>query len=475
MQNHNESGIVLLAHSPAQTENGQQSRWTSRRTLVALIALAVVLRVLSALYQGSAVAPLPGVHDQVSYHGLAQRVLDGYGFSFGENHWPATRAGEPTAHWSYLYTLYLTGVYALFGVQPLAARLIQAVIAGILHTWLAERVGRRVFGPAAGMAAAALTAVYIYFVYYAGALITETFYFIGILWTFDAALRLDAKRQASREGAGWAAWAELGLAVGVTGLLRQLFLLVAPLFFLWLLWRQARSERAALLRTVAGLALAGVVVVAMIAPWTVRNMRAFGSFVPLNTNAGYAFYWGNHPIYGTKFRGILPANGPTYLDLIPPELLSLDEAALDRALLQRGIGFVVDDPGRYALLSLSRTAEYFKFWPSPSSGLLSNLARVASFGLLLPFMLAGLWLSATRWWRRNAAGYRAAVALLWLYMAAYTAIHLLTWTLIRYRLPVDTVLVLFAGAALAALAERLSARSRTPAEMSSRNTLPASR
>ncbi len=465
------------AAGPAHTEHEQQSRWTSRRTLVALIALAVVLRVLSALYQGREVAPLPGIHDQLSYHGLAQRVLEGYGFSFGEDHWPATKAGEPTAHWSFLYTLYLTGVYALFGVQPLAARLIQAVVAGILHTWLAERVGRRVFGPAAGMAAAALTAVYIYFVYYAGALITETFYFIGILWTFDAALRLDSRRQGGQ--VGWAGWVELGLAVGITGLLRQLFLLVAPLFFLWLFWRQARAggrvERAALLRVVAGPALAAVVVAALIAPWTVRNARAFGSFVPLNTNAGYAFYWGNHPIYGTKFQGILPADGPTYLDLIPPELLTLDEAALDRALLQRGIGFAVEDPGRYALLSLSRASEYFKFWPSSSSGLISNVSRVGSFALLLPFMAAGLWLSATRWWRRNAAGYRAAVALLWLYMAAYTAIHLLTWTLIRYRLPVDTVLILFAGAALAALGERLAARSRTPAEMGNQRTLPASR
>ena len=36
-----------------------------------------------------------------------------------------------TAHWSFLYTLYLTAVYALFGPNPLVARLIQAVAIGV--------------------------------------------------------------------------------------------------------------------------------------------------------------------------------------------------------------------------------------------------------------------------------------------------------------------------------------------------------
>jgi hypothetical protein len=42
-----------------------------------------------------------------------------------------TAAGAPTAQWSFLYTLYLVVVYGLFGIHPLEARLIQAVIVGI--------------------------------------------------------------------------------------------------------------------------------------------------------------------------------------------------------------------------------------------------------------------------------------------------------------------------------------------------------
>ncbi len=281
--------------------------------------------------------------------------------------------------------------------------LIQAVLAGILHCWLAERLGRRIFGPRVGLVAAGLSAVYIYFFYYAGALITEPFYITGILWIFDVALRLvDARQNGQTPPHKWRLWIELGVAIGVTALLRQLFLLFVPFLFLWIWWMLAFSERAKpvarnsarwwqanSLASLPGFVLATSLSILLIAPWTVRNYFAFGTLVPLNTNAGYAFFWGNHPIYGTNFVGILPGDGPTYLDLIPSELRPLNEAELDRALLKLGIGFVEADLVRYMLLSLSRTREYFKFWPSAESGRVSNLARV---GLVWDcFTLHDLW------------------------------------------------------------------------------------
>ena len=439
---------------------------STKKLLVGILLIATLLRLASAFYQGNTVTDLPGVYDQISYDGLARRVVDGYGFAFAEGHWPATRAGEPTAHWSYLYTLYLTAIYAVVGKQAVVARVLQALLAGVLHTWLAWRIGRRVFGAATGLVAAAISALYIYFFYYAGALITETFYIIAILWTFDVALRLiqsGPDRENLSAKRTWL-WVELGLALGVTALLRQVFLLFAPFLYLWLWWYVPRPQfptgvSSALLQrlrwsTLRGLIGATLVVVLLILPWTIRNYRAFGTFVLLNTNAGFAFFWGNHPIYGTHFVGILPANGPSYYDLIPKELLPLNEAELDRALLKRGIGFITDDPRRYVLLSLSRFEEYFKFWPSSDSGLVSNLSRVGSFGLCLPFMIYGFALSLGLLWRPQQEGQRAGLVLLYLFCVIYAAVHLLTWALIRYRLPIDAVLICFAAFGLVDLAKR---------------------
>lgn len=421
--------------------------------IVAIIVLSVLLRVGAAIYLGDQVVTLPGTDDQKSYHSLALRVIDGYGFTFGENWWPATAAGEPTAHWSYLYTFYLVVSYAIFGIHPLAARLIQAVIVGFLQPYLVYRIGQRAFGEPVGLIAAALTGVYMYFVYYAGALMTEPFYITAILGVLFLAIQLIEDDVGEKKR--WS-WVSLGILLGTVVLLRQLFLLFIPFLFLWIWWANYRRNG---FFPVSGTILTSGVLVLIIFPVSLFNYLRFERIVLLNTNAGYAFFWGNHPVYGTRFEGILSPEKGDYQSLIPKELLHLDEASLDRELLRRGIGFVVDDPGRYILLSISRIPVYFKFWPSHDSGLLSNIARVGSFGLLWPFMLYGLLYSFAHQFSLRRSDLLAFLAssrfLLILFFIIYSGIHLLSWALIRYRLPVDAVLVIFAGLALLDLISRI--------------------
>ena len=413
------------------------NRLQERRGLAFIIAVAVLLRVGAALYLGNTVTDLPGTFDQLSYDMLARQVLAGRGFTVADDWWPLTPAGAPTAHWSYLYTLYLAGVYGLFGYQPLLARLIQAAAAGVLMPWLVYRLGRRHFNPQVAFFAALLSAVYIYFFYYAATLMTETFYILSILWILDLSGGLGLRPAP----AGWK-WLWLGLALSVAVLLRQVFLLFIPFLSGWLLWQSYRHRVRPLRHMLALLLAAGAIVILSIAPWTARNYRAFHTFVLLNTNAGFAFFWGNHPIHGYNFISILPSDGPSYQDLIPPELRALNEAELDRALLKRALDIIRADPVRYAVLSVSRLKDYFKFWPSADSRLISNLSRVFSFGILLPPMIYGLMYSTRR---QTFSG----LSLLYLFMGVYTGIHLLSWALIRYRLPVDAVLLLFAAVALA--------------------------
>lgn len=446
--------------------------------LAVVILIAILLRVATAFYLGDQVVELPGTQDQISYDHLAQRVLAGYGFSFAEGWWPATPAGEPTAHWSYLYTLYLVAVYGLVGHHPLAARLIQAILAGFLMPWLVYRLGRRYFSPQVGLVAAGVMALYLYFIYYAAALMTESFYIVGILWVLDLAGQLGQTNKAQYSKSKIRIFL-FGLALALTILLRQVFLLIIPILFAWLLWqsyRQASAERTsqdnendipnggasalihsfvANIRTGSVVRMLGVILAATlililaITPWTIRNYRVFGQFVLLNTNAGFAFFWGNHPIHGYNFISIMsPAQ---YGSLIPAELKTLNEAELDRALLKRGLTFVKEDPIRYLILSVSRLKDFFKFWPSAESGLISNLSRVFSFGLLLPFMVYGLIVG----WRRTISSQEG---LLYLFVGAYTAIHLLSWALIRYRLPVDAILLIFVGVALVDIQIKLARR-----------------
>lgn len=433
------------------------------RLLLAIIAVSVLLRILSAVYQGSTIEPLPGVTDQISYHELAIRVADGHGFSFGTDWWPATRANRPTAHWSFLYVLFLAAIYSVVGPAPLVARLVQALIVGVLHPLLVWRIGSRVFNPTVGLVSAALSSVYVYFAYYGGALITESLYIVAFLWVLDLATLIVWAARAQREP-GLGAWLMLGVACALGALLRQVFLLVVPFILLWMVWQFWLSRRRAgrplgLPMLAMRLAVTLGVVLVCVLPFTVRNYEAFNRFVLLNTNAGFVFYWGNHPLHGTNFVPILPGgsdvNQVNYLTLLPKELSRLNEADLDRALLTRGFGFIADDPARYVLLSISRAKEYFKFWPTSDSGAFSNISRVLSFGLLVPFLVGGF-LLALLGPRDEGRVDGAGALLLFVVAAAYSMVHLLTWTLIRYRLPVDAIVMPFAASCLVFLFQKFS-------------------
>jgi 4-amino-4-deoxy-L-arabinose transferase-like glycosyltransferase len=301
-------------------------------------------------------------------------------------------------------------------------------VGGVLICLLVDLIGRRVVDEITGLVGAALAAVYGYFIYYNVALMTETFFIVLVLFSLYLGLELKEKPVLAR-------WALLGLALGVAGLLRQTILLFVPFLLLWLFWELKKS----------GVpwwyfAVPIVIIVLLIAPWTIRNYVVYHRFLPLNSNAGYAFYASNHPHLGTHW------SNDSIVVPVPEELAGKNEAELNQALTRKGMEFILADPGRYLWLTLNKTLEYFKFWPSSDSSRISNLNRVLSFGLYLPFMLLGLYLSFSRW--RNFVP-------LYLFMIIHTAIHLLSWPSLRYRLPVDAVLMVFAGLTIIELAKQL--------------------
>ena len=455
-----------------------------RAILGAILVVAVLLRVGVALYLGDVVDAPPLLTDQRSYHALGARLLEGHGFSFAKAWYPFTPADTPTAHWSFLYSLIVAGVYGIFGVHPLAMRLVQAVAGGVLLPLAVYRLGRRIFEPATRgaqgegkrdgsvssvaspaaaaplaaampLAAAAVTAVYGYFVLYAATIMTETLFITVLVWSLEVSLGV-ARALGKGQRVQRSQTLQLGLSLSLGTLLRQSLLPWVPVLFLslaWVAWRQRVLGAAVRVAAVVGVMLA-----AAILPWTYRNTRAYGQFLLLNSNTGYAMYSGQHPMHGTRFREFDAAP-------LPEDLAWGNEAAMDSQLMALGVGFVLDDPGRYLLLSLSRVRAFFEFWPTPDTTLIHNLGRVGSFGLFLPFMLYGLTLGA-----RDPAHVRAN-GLLFLFAAFYTVLHVMTWAMVRYRLPVDAVMIPWAGWALADLGNRALVRLRRG---SSAGEVPAS-
>ncbi len=271
------------------------------------------------------------------------------------------------------------------------------------------------------LVAAAITALYAYFLLYSASLQSEGVYLVLVAWALILTLKL-------AERPTWQRWLAWGLAVTLASLVRQVFMPAALLLFLYVVakaWRRVK---------IGHVALAGLVAALLLLPFTLRNYRVFGQFLLLNSSAGQVFWNANHPDLGTEFIG--DAMFP-----IPADLEDANEAELTNELMRRGMRLVADDPGRFLLLSLDRAATLFMFWPSKQSSLISNISRSLSFMACLPFMIAGLVLSA-REWRRWL--------LLYLFIVAYAGIHIVSWAQIRYRMAVDVALIPFAALAIVA-------------------------
>jgi 4-amino-4-deoxy-L-arabinose transferase-like glycosyltransferase len=401
--------------------------------LVFIVMAGLILRLAMAFYLGDTVEIIPVAYDQIHFDNVARSLVAGNGFSFSNPPWPFIKPGAPTAFVSFLYTLFLAGTYWLFGSHALPARIIQALVASLMP-WLVYRLVKRILDQdtkqkAVALVAAAITAGYAYFVFFSATLMTEAFYLPAIVWVLLLTHELAEQPTAKL----WAVW---GLAVSLTCLLRQVFMPITALLFLYILLKARRQVK------ISHVALAGIIAATLILPWTVRNYMVFDRFLLLNSQAGQTLWNSNHPDLGTEFQrsAMFP---------IPADLEGLNEVDLDNALLQLAIQNIAANPLRFVLLSISRLAEFFRFWPTPQSSTFNNIARTVSFTVCLPFMVAGLVLSlrqASRW------------LLLYLFIAAYTLIHVVSWAGIRYRLPVDAALVPFAALAVVALASWLWGR-----------------
>lgn len=373
-----------------------------------------------------------------------------------------------------LYPYLLGGLYRLLGVPgsavaertaELPAELLAEALAvgrglnlvlGLALVLLLGLLGRRLFGPGAGLAAAFLAALSSPFVYYEGHLLKVS---LSLLVLPTAVLL--AARAAERERAR--AWLPCGLVLGLGGLVRGNMHLLAALGALALLvagWRGARTRRgladAAALLLGAGLAVAPVIV---------RNSLVAGRPVLSTAAGGTAFYLCNHAGNDTGLVEHIASNRqiPRWeaddWQLMAERALGRELSAgeVNRYWMDRARADIAADPGRWLLLELRKLGLLFSRYEAPDNTLVAlgeDLVPAldlspSRWALVAPLALAGAWLAWST--RRRRPGQRAGHWALALALLGYAASLLLFNMTARFRMPVQPLAMVYAGALLAAL------------------------
>ncbi|MGH9184337.1 MAG: glycosyltransferase family 39 protein [Acidimicrobiales bacterium] len=417
------------------------------RLVVLVLGAALLVRVGTVVAIRDTYVPL---NDAVAFDSIASSIVDGEGF--GDSLVPA--AEGPAALRGPAYPVVLAALYAVVGTHHMTWGLLQQAVIGTVLVALIGVVAAQLFSRRAALAAMGIAAVHPTLLLFGSSLQLE----LMLAGLELAAIAAALQHRRRPQGLRWPIVA--GICIGLTMLTREIGLLLIPTVVL-LLWprREGASpvphwSRAALAAPVACLAVTAAVMV----PWTVRNAVQFDAFIPLTTSAGVALAGTyNETSFDEKADPALWR--PPWLDRAMADVMidheGDDEAAMDRALRQEAIDFVIDHPGYVPKAMLWNTVRLFdlegtdhalfvrQFIPYPE--MLTRLAVYASY-LVWLVALAGLFLPALR--RRLPWPVALFPVLVWLGLAVLSGN-------IRYRASLEPLAVVVAGGVVALVADRL--------------------
>ena len=187
---------------------------------------------------------------------------------------------RPSAFCLPAYPLLMAGVYGVIGHLPGAVRWVQ-VLLGVFTVLLLGRLACCLGGRRAEIFAVILAGVYPYFIYFTGEILTETLFIFALCGALHSAARLGSRGRV-RDGALHGVFATLLVMTRPTGLFLEMgaLILARP----WV--REGRRRR------MMGLLAAALFVAAAWGGWVMRNRRAFGETVLLDTHGGFGLYVG---------------------------------------------------------------------------------------------------------------------------------------------------------------------------------------
>lgn len=429
-----------------------------RKTATSLLLIALVAFAARAAFALYEVRQIPQqalriIPFQTETGHIAYSLANGQGFSS-----PFQRDSGPTAWLTPVYPFLLAAIFKLFGIYTLRS-LFVAVLLNILFSAGAcvpiFFAGQRLAGLGVASAAAWLWALF------------PNAVIIPFEWIWDtslsallAATLLWATLVLAESSRIWS-WCLYGLLWGLALLTNPALALLLPVLLLWAAWRNPARARAQLTNL---LLTAGITILCCL-PWTVRNYVRFQRFIPLRSNFAFELYIGNNENYDEAHR-FRPAAITQDREIL--RYLRMGETAFMDEERRKALAFITANPRIELRLIALRFVEFWMGTPTPiatfretSSFLLRALLLcnyLAPFGALLGMFVLLL----------KKSPY--AVPLI-AFPLVFPLLYYFTHTSLRYRHPIDPVVLLLTAIAAFGL-RRLAAAFPTSDPCSARPIPP---
>ena len=353
----------------------------------------------------------------------------------------------PTAWFTPIYPYLIGGIFKIWGIYTDMSRfIIQTLNCAFAALTIIPiySISKKTFGEGVAVGAA-----------WAWVFLPSALYY-PTMWVWDTTLTalvfslIFWATLGMRERHDTLAWTGYGALWAFGVLINPSILSLMPFFLGWLVW-EARKVAAPWVMPAAAALL--VFAIAMV-PWTIRNYRVFGKFIVLRSNFGLELWLGNNPeVTDTSAEWQHPntnvAEGQKYK--------RLGEIAYMAEKQQEAFTFMRTHPSTTLNLMFHRfVSHWLAFSDSPADVWENGTVYSKSF-LVLNCLLSVLCLLGALYAHRSGDPEAFLYAMV---LLVFPLVFYLTHASMRYRFPVDPIMLILAVGAVAHLLSL--ARSRNP-------------
>jgi hypothetical protein len=360
---------------------------------------------------------------------IAYSLAQGKGYSN-----PFRRDTGPTAWLTPVYPLLIAGLFKIFGVETIPAFFAAVFLNSLFSTAACIPlfyVGKRISGIGVASGAAWLWALLPHAVMFPFEWIWDT-----SLSALLAATLLWATL-ALPESARLRDWCGYGLLWGFTLMTNPSLGSLLPFLLGWAALRAYRQRNTSLSQPLLAFGLA----ILCCAPWTIRNYRVFHKFIPLRSNFGLELYIGNNENYDPQ-RPQWPSPITKEREIL--RFFKMGEIPFMEEEMRKATAFMVAHPGVEVKLTALRVVTFWMGTATPLHDFLetdSLLIKVIFLCNLLAALgvLVGIFVLY-----RQRNPFRFPIAA---FPVIFPLAYYLTHTSLRYRHPIDPIVMLLVAVA----------------------------
>ncbi len=386
--------------------------------LYIILFFALILRLVYAIYFSPKNIGIPS-GDAFGYDKLAINIL-----KYGQLSY---EVGKPTAHREPGYPIFLAVIYFLFRYNVLAVKIVQSLIS-VFSVYLIFLIGKELFNKKVGVVSALVASVYPAFIYYSSVILRETIVLFFLLLMIFLMIKIfDDENEKKFFYAIY-----FGIISSVTSLVNSVIIMVFGVLVVYYFLTKKDFKKLVIILISFSL-IYGI--------WVYRNYKIFNKIIFGSTNGGYTFLFSTEALIQFNLSGLEQENEILSKNPIIINASKINsEVERDKYFYNEAIKYILANKKKFVLVTVKKILKYLKPIPYLKrkygfSDTILVFLSIVSFLPMLTFGILGLFFSESNY-KKN---------IIILVLTSFIIIYSVFWSQIRYRIPIEPYLIIFAS------------------------------